>query len=168
MFYSSLSLTGNSAASTRPSSTTSTLRVPYFGNQWDAERVLKLPSTSGSCPRSRRLCRRTGANAKAYSGLLGEGLDPALMHGQRPGFIPTARDIDHRPTGSAEARRPWSWWVVPTTSPRIRWRHTADFPGAGGMQGFLQTFLPRPDTDLAASATSPDFWMRCRPSMLRS
>jgi len=160
MFYSSLSLTGEfGGLDTAIVDDIDFFEFPYFGNQWDAERVVEAPIDLWVMPSKSPTLQANRANAKAYLDFWARGSTQLLMHGQRPGFIPTARDIDTAQLDRLSKKALELVGGAHHLTQAFDGDTRPDFPGAGGMQGFLQTFLHDPTRDLAAFTQQvQDFW----------
>jgi multiple sugar transport system substrate-binding protein len=132
---------------------------PTLGTAFDGEGALDAPiDTWQLASKSPNLAAETDT-AKAYLEFWAKGSTQIIMFQNQQGLIPTATDAD------TSTYTPLQKKAVELVSKAQRItqfldRDTrSDFAGANGMQAFLQTFLAKPDQDLAAyQKTIQDFW----------
>jgi multiple sugar transport system substrate-binding protein len=132
---------------------------PYFGNQWDAERVIEAPINIWVMPSKSPTLQADLANAKAYLDFWARGSSQLLMYGHEPGAFPTARDTD---TSKLDRLSKKAFELVvgaPHLTQFFDRDARPDFSGNGGMAGFLSGFLYEPTRDLAVYTHSIQaFW----------
>ena len=132
---------------------------PTLGTSFDAEGALDAPiDTWQLAAKSPNLAAETDT-AKAYLEFWAKGSTQVIMFQNQPGLIPTAKDAD---TSTYTPLQKKAKEIVDKATKITQFldRDTrSDFAGANGMQAFLQTFLAKPDQDLAAyQKTIQDFW----------
>ena len=133
---------------------------PYFGNAWDAERVVEAPIDIWIMPSKSPTLPADRVNAKAYLEFWAGGATQLLMSARKPGFIPVARDTD---TSQLDRLGKKAFELVGGTQRITQFfdRDTRpDFPSlTGGFGGFLSAFLYEPTRDLAAFTRNiQQFW----------
>jgi multiple sugar transport system substrate-binding protein len=160
MFYIGLFLAGEfSAVDTTVVDDIDFFEFPYFGNQWDAERVVETPIDIWVMPSKSPTLQADLANAKAYLDFWAKGSTQLLMCKRKPGFIPTARDTD---TSQLDRLSKKAFELVAGAPHLTQFfdRDTRpDFGGIGTMGSFMYSFLKNPTLDLAAFTQNiQGFW----------
>jgi multiple sugar transport system substrate-binding protein len=160
MFYFSLSLAGEfSGIDPTVVDDIDFFEFPYFGNQWDAEKVVEAPTGIWVMPSKSPTLQADRANAKAYLDFWARGSTQLLMYAQRPGFIPTALDTD---TSQLDRLSKKAFELVGGAQHLTQFLDAdtnPDFPGPGGMEGYLMAFFHDPTRDLAVFTQSIQaFW----------
>ncbi|MGD0019682.1 MAG: ABC transporter substrate-binding protein [Candidatus Limnocylindrales bacterium] len=123
---------------------------PYLGNQWDAERVLEAPIDIWVMPSKSPTLLADLTNAKAYLDFWAKGSTQLLMHGHKPGYIPTARDTD---TSQLDRLSKKAFELVGGAHHLTQSFEEDTYPGfggSGGMGSFIHAFVSDPTLDVAA------------------
>ena len=132
---------------------------PTLGTQYDAEAALDAPiDTWQIAAKAPNLAKEMDA-AKAYLEFWSKGSTQAIMFKTATGFIPTAKDADTSAYSDLQKKAVEVVGSAKRITQFLDRDTRADFAGAQGMQGFLQTFLKNPNADTAALQSSIQaFW----------
>ncbi len=132
---------------------------PTLGTAYDAEAALDAPiDTFQVSSKSPNLSAETD-QWKAYMEFWAKGSTQLIMFKNQPGAIPTATDADTSTYSDLQKKAVEIVSKAQKITQFLDRDTRADFAGSNGMQSFLQTFLAKPDQDLAAyQKTIQDFW----------
>jgi multiple sugar transport system substrate-binding protein len=137
---------------------------PYFGNQWDAEKVVEAPIDIWAMPSRSSTLHADLANVSAFLEFWAQGSSQLLMRGHKPGYIPAARDTD---TSQLDRLSKKAFELVGGAQHLTQSFGTDTRPGFGGadgMESFMHSFVNDPTMDLAALTQGiQQYWDRLPP-----